>query len=343
MNSFWSILLISIGSIGAASFYIPFKKVKQWNWETYWIVQGFAAWIILPWLFAVFNIPFTTVGNIIKDTPDNVIISTIFFGMLWGVGGLTFGLTIRYLGVALGQSIALGLCAAFGTIVPAVLSGQNLFSDPNGILILIGVSICLTGITIIGYAGSLKSKSLSEEEKKKAVVEFALKKGILIAILAGAMSASFNFGFQSALPIETIASGYNINSLYLKSVPLIFILTGGFITNFVYCMYLHFKNRSFKDYFTVSSKIFAFNLFYCFLAGTLWFLQFHFYGMGASQLPKSMSAFGWTILMSLNIAFSNIWGIMLNEWKGVSAKILIILITGITILILSTIIVGFGN
>jgi len=341
MNPIYGILLIAIGSIGAASFYVPFKKVKLWAWESYWISQGVAAWLIAPWVFAILTVPDGTLMNILTEAPSRAKWLAVMFGALWGVGGLTFGLSIRYLGIALGQSIALGFCAAFGTLIPPIVAGENLFASRAGILTLVGVAICVAGIAIIGYAGALKSKGLSEEERKAAVKEFALKKGLLIAVLAGIMSACMNFGFEAAIPIAEIAADYGTNPLYVNNPSMIYILVGGFAINFVYCVYLNIKNGTGKDYFSVPGKIFLNNLFFTFLAGFLWFLQFHFFGMGKSQLPPEMSIYGWSILMALNISFSNIWGLFLKEWKGVSSKTIVVLIIGIVILILSTFVVNF--
>jgi L-rhamnose-H+ transport protein len=342
MDPIAGILLIALGSIGAASFYVPFKKVKTWAWESYWISQGLFAWIIIPWLFALIFIPRGELIPIIKESPSSAKLMAAFFGMLWGFGGLTFGLSLRYLGVALGQSIALGLCAAFGTLLPPIIAGDNLFATKGGILTVIGVAITVAGIIIIGYAGSLKSKEMSEEEKKAAVKEFALKKGILIAIFAGIMSACFNFGFEAGKPIENVALAHGTNPLFQKNPSLIYILLGGFLTNLVYCGFLNIRNKTYKDYYTVSGNVLMNNLFFTFLAGLLWFLQFHFYGMGSSKLPAGMAVFGWSILMALNIAISNIWGIILREWKGVKPKTIVVLIAGIAVLILSTFIVKLG-
>jgi len=342
MNPIAGILLIALGSIGAASFYVPFKKVKLWAWESYWITQGIAAWLILPWVFALLFVPKGELIPIIKESPASAKLMAVFFGVLWGFGGLTFGLSIRYLGVALGQSIALGLCAAFGTLIPPIVAGENLFSSTAGILTVVGVAICVAGIAVIGYAGSLKNRDMSEEEKKAAVKEFALKRGIIIAIFAGIMSACFNFGFEAGKPIEEAALAHGTNPLFQKNPSLIFILLGGFLTNLFYCGYLNIKNKTYKDYITVSRNVLLNNLFFTFLAGLLWFLQFHFFGMGSSKLPAGMAVFGWSILMALNIAISNIWGILLNEWKGASSKTITVLVIGIIILILSTFVVKLG-
>jgi L-rhamnose-H+ transport protein len=342
MNPITAIFLIALGSLGAASFYVPFKKVRLWAWESYWISQGVAAWLIAPFLFAYIFVPKGELFPIMHEAPASAKLMAMFFGALWGFGGLTFGLSIRYLGVALGQSIALGLCAAFGTLIPPVIAGQNLFSSTAGILTISGVTITIAGIAIIGYAGSLKSKEMTDEEKKAAVKEFALKKGILIAVFAGVMSACFNFGFEAGKPIEAVALAHGTNPLFQKNPSLIFILWGGFVTNLFYCGYLNIRNKTYRDYYTVSGSVLLNNLFFTFMAGFLWFLQFHFFGMGSSKLPQGMAVFGWSILMALNIAISNIWGIFLNEWKGVNRKTIYVLVAGIIILILSTFVVKLG-
>ncbi|MDD2381858.1 MAG: L-rhamnose/proton symporter RhaT [Mariniphaga sp.] len=340
MNPIYGILLIAAGSVGAASFYVPFKKVKLWAWESYWISQGVAAWLIAPLVFALFTVPSGTLMNILSESPSSAKWLAVLFGALWGVGGLTFGLSIRYLGVALGQSISLGFCAAFGTLIPPLVAGENLLGSSAGLLTLVGVAICIAGIAVIGYAGALKTKGMSEEERTAAIKEFALKKGLLIAVLAGVMSACMNFGIEAATPIAEVAATYGTNPLYVNNPSMIFILIGGFIMNFIYCVYLNIKNGTGKDYISVSPGILLNNIFFTFLAGLLWFLQFHFFGMGKSQLPPEMSMFAWSILMALNIALSNIWGIILKEWKGVSTKTMLVLIIGIVILILSTFVVS---
>jgi L-rhamnose-H+ transport protein len=335
------ILLIAIGSLSASSFYVPFKKVKVWAWESYWISQGLAAWIICPWVFALLTVPSGTLMDIIHDAPSSAKWLSIMFGALWGVGGLTFGLSIRYMGIALGQSLVLGLTAALGTLIPSIVAGEDLFASRAGILTMIGVAVALAGITIVGYAGILKNKSLTEDERKAAVKDFALKKGIPIAILSGIMSACFAYGFQSGKPIEEVAAQYGTHELFVSNPTLIFILLGGFVTNLIYCVWLNIKNGSYKDYTNVSGGVLLNNIAFTFLAGLLWFLQFHFYGMGKSQVPATMEAFSWSILMALSISFSNIWGLFLKEWKGVSRKNIVVLIIGIIILILSTFVINF--
>lgn len=339
MNPVLSIVLMAIGSICAASFYVPIRKVKGWSWESYWLVQGVFSWILVPLLFAWLTVPSGTLDEIIHQSAASAKGWAIFYGALWGIGGLTFGLSMRYLGVALGQSIALGLCAAIGTLVPPVVSGQNLLADRSGILMIIGVAVAIAGIAIIGFAGSLKTKNMSESDKKKAVAEFALKKGILIAILSGVMSACFNFGLTAGKPIQEAAISMGTNPLFAKNPVILFVTLGGFITNLLYCVFLNVKNGTGRDYLSVSPAILLNNIMFSAMGGTLWYMQFFFMGMGESKLPVAMVAFAWSILMAMNITFSNLWGIILKEWKGAGRKTIAVLIAGLVILVLSTFVI----
>lgn len=253
----------------------------------------------------------------------------MFFGVLWGVGGLTFGLSMRYLGVALGQSISLGTCAGLGTILTPIFTGHM---EELTMPVIVGVIVTLLGIGIIGYAGNMKSASLSEEEKKKAVKDFNFTKGIFVALLAGFMSACFSIGlgFGQSLCFPESAEVY-------KTLPATLMVTaGGFLTNMVYCFYQNAKNKTWGDYGKTS--LYVNNILFCALAGVLWYSQFFGLSLGKGFLVASpvLLTFSWCILMSLNVTFSNVWGIILKEWKGCSSKTIWVLVLGLIVLIVSS-------
>lgn len=342
MNTLLGLLIIAIGSFGQSSSYVPINKVKKWSWESFWLVQGVFAWLVFPLLGALLAVPEDS--NLMELWTSGGAQGAILYGVLWGVGGLTFGLSMRYLGVALGQSIALGTCAAFGTVFPAILKGEDLFHGA-GLILLIGVCITLAGIAIIGYAGSLRSQNMSEEERKAAVKDFALTKGLLVALLAGVMSACFALGLDAGTPIKNVALSGGVDALY-AGLPVIFLVTlGGFITNAVYCLCQNVKNHTVKEYFSVSGDTFINNLLFCALAGVLWYSQFFGLEMGKSFLVDSpvLFAFSWSILMALNVTFSNVWGIILKEWKGVSLKTIFVLIAGLVVLVSSIVVVAIAQ
>ena len=334
MEILLGLLIIAIGSFGQSSSYVPINKVKNWAWESFWIVQGIFAWLVFPLLGALLGVPegmglFELLGN-------GGAAKAIVYGILWGVGGLTFGLSMRYLGVALGQSISLGTCAGFGTLLPAIFAGTNLFQG-QGLILLVGVCITLAGIAVIGYAGSLRSKNMTEEEKKAAIKDFALTKGLLVALLAGVMSACFALGLDAGTPIKEAALTNGVKPLF-AGLPVILLVTfGGFLTNAAYCIQQNIKNKTGKEYFSVPGGIFVNNVLFCALAGVLWYSQFFGLEMGKSFLVDSplLMAFSWSILMSLNVTFSNVWGILLKEWKGCNSKTISVLVIGLVILVFS--------
>ncbi|MCE5225202.1 MAG: L-rhamnose/proton symporter RhaT [Porphyromonadaceae bacterium] len=334
MNVLIGLLIIAIGSMGQSSSYVPIKKVKQWSWESFWLIQGIFAWLFFPYLGAQLAVPENS--SLIELWQAGGALKACFYGMLWGIGGLTFGLSMRYLGVALGQSIALGTCAGFGTLLPAVFGGTDLFAG-EGLILLLGVCITLAGIAVIGYAGSLRAQRMSEEEKLAAVKEFALTKGLLVALLAGIMSACFNLGLEAGTPVLDKAKELGSSDLFALNPVILLVTMGGFITNAVYCLFQNKKNKTGNDYFKVSGSVLTNNVLFCALAGILWYSQFFGLGMGKSFFSDHpvMLAFSWSILMSLNVIFSNVWGIILKEWKGAGNKTLVVLFAGMLILIFS--------
>ena len=324
------LLIIAIGAFCQSSSYVPINKIKKWSWESYWLVQGVFAWLVFPILGASLAVPEgSSLFELYASYPKESLL-TALFGVLWGVGGLTFGLSMRYLGVALGQSIALGTCAGLGTILTPLLLGR-----PGDLTasVVIGVVVTLLGIAVIGVAGNMKSQSLSEEEKRAAVKDFNFTKGIAVALLAGFMSACFNIGLGFG---EVLNFGDATADIY-KTLPATFMVTlGGFMTNAVYCLYQNARNKSFGDY--AQGNLWVNNLFFCALAGVLWYSQFFGLSLGKGFLADSPSllTFSWCILMALNVVFSNVWGIILKEWKGCSRKTIVVLLAGIAILILSS-------
>lgn len=337
-----------IGGFASGSFYMPYKQVKKWRWESFWIIGGIFSWIIVPPLAAWLTVP--GFADIIKDCTASTIKYTFLFGILWGFGGLTYGLGVRYLGMSLGNSVVLGFCSAFGALVPSIYynfypaPGKTTFNDLLntgwGRIVLGGVLLCLLGIYICGRAGMMKEKEMTEEVKKKSVAEFNLVKGLIVAIFSGIMSACFNFGIEAGKPMaaEAVVRGYN--PLFQNNVTYVVLLWGGFLTNFIWCMYLNSRNRSFSDY---TNKLTPLRKNYLFsaMAGTTWFLQFFFYGMGESKLGNGASS--WILHMAFIILVANMWGIWLKEWNGVSKKTKTTITIGIVTIILSVILVGYGN
>ncbi len=355
MNALFGVLLHFIGGFASGSFYMPYKKVKGWSWESFWIVGGLFSWLIVPPIAAYLTIP--NFMDIIKGSTSGVLGSTYIMGLLWGIGGLTYGLGVRYLGVSLGSSIILGLCSVFGAIVPSIYyyfnpkAGKDtiadLFGSHWGQLVMLGLLLCIIGIVICGIAGGMKDKDLGKTGTDASGSEFKLTKGLILAIISGVLSACFSFGIEAGSTMGVTANEAwkaanpgNGEFLFRNNVIFVVILWGGLTTNFIWCMILNFRNKTFGDYTNKKTPL-AKNFLLCALGGTMWFLQFFFYGMGESKMGNGASS--WILHMSFIILVANMWGLVLKEWNGVTKKTKTFITVGIATIILSVLLVGYGN
>jgi L-rhamnose-H+ transport protein len=298
--------------------------------------------------------------------------------MLWGFGGLTYGLTMRYLGLSLGMAVVLGLCTVFGTLIPPIFDGSfaaKLLDTTSGKIVLLGLFVTLAGIIVVAMAGAKKDAALSPEQKAAAVAEFDFRKGVAVAVFSGIMSACFAFGLAAGEPVKALSAAAGTGPLWTGLPVLCLVMFGGLVTNAVWCTYLIVKNGSAGEWFgRVAAPLDApagesagasraapveaaqlrhepigpghpplvANYLLCALAGTLWYFQFFFYTMGESQ----MGEFGfssWTLHMASIIIFGTIWGFAFREWKDAAPRTRAMVWSGIALLVLATIIIGYGN
>ena len=379
-NPFLGVIFHWIGGFASATNFIPFRGIKRWSWEIYWLIQGFAAWIVAPTLLGSIFVPnlFGIIHQTYVTNPRNVWLAFLF-GVLWGVGGITFGLAIRYLGIALGYAIALGLCAAFGTIVPPIAHGQfgTILHSTPGQIILLGVLVCLIGVAVNGAAGVSKEHEITPEEKAEAgETDYNFGRGIAIAVLAGFMSSFFAFGLDAGKPIGDLAKTQLLAAgrldLWQNLPVLVVLLWGGFVTNFIWSAILIFQNASVRQfagepglnpmrathasgdtlvdfdpldpstYDRVAPKTLVANYIFAGMAGVIWYFQFFFYSMGQTKMGKYDFS-SWTLHMASIIIFATLWGLFLKEWRGTSRRTKILVATGLFLLISSTVVVGYGN
>jgi L-rhamnose-H+ transport protein len=381
INPFRGVVFHWLGGLASGSFYVPYRGVKKWSWEVYWLAGGFFSWIIAPWILASVNT--RDLLQVLGAAPPGVLLKAYIFGALWGVGGLTFGLTMRYLGMSLGMGVALGYCAVIGTLVPPIIHHEfatKVLGTTSGQVILIGIVICILGIAVAGMAGMSKEREMTEEQKKSSIKEFNFFKGILVATFSGVFSACFAMGLDAAAPIAELSAQHGTTLLWTGLPKLVIVLLGGFTSNFIWCFILIAKKRTGYQYFSrrlrqgslkqgletgvaaaaVPSAANAgeprpkvkpnaperipmlSNYLFSALAGITWYMQFFFYTMGETQMGRYKFS-SWTIHMASIIIFSSLWGIALKEWKGSSGFTKTLLFMGLATLILSTVIVGFGN
>jgi len=337
-----------LGGLSSASFYVPYKRIRGWAWEIFWLVGGLFSWAIAPWLVA--SIQTEQLLAVLGATAPRTLFWCWFWGAMWGLGGLTFGLTMRYLGLSLGMAVALGLTTVIGTLGPPLFHGTlgSLAATASGQVTFLGIGITLAGIVVVARAGSAKEREAGSEGKQAGVPEFNLRKGLLIAVFSGVMSGCFAWGLDAGAPIRTATVAAGTHALWQGLPVLCVVLAGGLTTNLIWCSWLIYRNRTAGD-FTGSradasgrSPPLLRNYLLAALGGTLWYFQFFFYTMGESQMGRYGFS-SWTLHMASIILFSTLWGFALKEWAGVSTRTRVLVWTGIGLLVGSTVVIGVGN
>jgi L-rhamnose-H+ transport protein len=335
------LFLLLLGGISAGSFYIPLKHVKGWSWESGWMTNGIFSWIIGPLAVALWTVP--GCFDLLSGIDPWVLFRTWILGFLWGIGGLTFGLSMRYLGMSLGYALALGSCAAFGTLIPPIAAGQfgELLSTFSGQLTFAGIMVCLGGVSVCGYAGIRKEKEVAAGGGQEANNEFNLGKGVVVALISGLMNACLAFSFMAGKPIANAVVEAGVSPLFQNNPVLVVSLMGGFATNFIYCVFLNMKNKTGTDYINSKTPLLK-NYTLAATAGLMWYVQFMLYGMGSTKMGDYAFA-SWSVLMAVVVAVSNIWGLYFKEWLGVSKTTMKFVACGIFLVLLSIVLIGAGG
>lgn len=347
-----------LGGLASASFYVPYRGVRRWSWEIFWLTGGVFSWVIAPWIFA--GAMTNDLVSVLSQVPSHTVGLCVMFGALWGFGGLTYGLTMRYLGLSLGMAVVLGLCTVFGTLIPPIVQGdfsEKLLSTTSGRVILLGLLVTLAGIIVVALAGAQKDAALSDEQKATAIAEFNFRKGVAVAVFSGIMSSCFAFGLAAGEPIKAISAAAGTGPLWTGLPVLCLVMFGGLLTNAIWCAFLIMRNRSAGEWLGRSSHSARLdetarlddtkppllrNFLLCALGGTLWYFQFFFYTMGESQMGR-FGFSSWTLHMASIIIFGTLWGFAFREWKDAAPRVRMTVWAGVGLLVLATAIIGYGN
>jgi len=328
-----------VGAASAASFYAPIGKVKKWSWETTWAVAGIFSWILLPISVSLLLLP--DFRGFYGSIDADVLLKVALFGAMWGVGNVSYGLTMRHLGISLGVGVAIGVVLVVGTLMPPLLHGQGgvLFATKGGQLTMAGVLVALIGVAIVSYAGQQKEVQLHGAPR-----EFNLKLGISLAVLCGIFSSGMAFAIDAAEPMKTAALHLGVNPLYAALPSYVFIMGGGAVVNMSYCFIRLgvLKRISLRDDLKQPRGTLAKNAALAATGGIMWYFQFFFYAWGQANIPQRLSYVNWMLHMSGYVLFAGIVGLALGEWAGISGRPLRLLWAGMIIIIAAANLVGLG-
>lgn len=335
--------LHAVGGISAASCYMPFEKVKNWSWNTFWIVQALFAWLIMPLVIGYFTIP--DLFTVLTNAPSSAVNAAFILGAAYGFGGLSFGYAIRKIGYSLTYTISIGISAVLGTIVPLILNGQVVeqFTKTGGGIVLTGMAISVVGVALCGRAGFMKEKVLAKR-KGESGLKFDMKTGLILTIIAGTLSAVWGISLELGQPISDLAAEHGAGH-FEGNAKLIVSSMGCLLTNLTWFIIASVKDGSIKDLYrrkSIGSKKFFGNYALSALAGSLWYTQFFFYGLGHVKMGNYMFV-SWALHMSMLIFFSYIIGVIMKEWRGVTRRTYMTLIIALIVLVASFIIISYGS
>lgn len=349
MNAIFGMMVFALGGLAGATFLLPARGIKGWAYETWWMFYCVFGLLICPPVICAITVP--DFWAVTMSAPAKTLLQCAFFGAIWGIGGLTWGLMVRYLGIGLGLAIGCGLCAATGTLIPPIVQGHaaDLVKDTGAIIVLAGVVGSLLGICFVGFAGKIKEGELPEEEKKKAVADFDFKKGMIVAFVSGICSACMNFGLQSGGTIEKAAYEAAVRAGAIapgaifpwQGMPVIMVvLWGGFAVQVAWVIQQHLRNGTFGDYFRRGSL--GRNWILAAFVGIIWVFQFVCAKAG-EPLMSDLKYISFAIVMASTILFSTVIGIFTGEWKGTSARTRACLAFGTLVLIVSFCAISLGS
>jgi L-rhamnose-H+ transport protein len=323
----------------AASFYAPIGKVKEWSWETTWAVAGFFSWILLPIGVSLILLP--NFHDFYSALDGSLMLKVALFGAMWGVGNVSYGLTMRHLGMSLGIGVAIGVTLVVGTLAPPILHGQAamLIHTKSGLLTMAGIIVALIGVAIVSYAGHQKEVQLGAE-----VREFNVTLGLALAVMCGIFSSGFSFGLDAATPIRDAALALGVKPLYARLPTYVLIMGGGAIVNLTYCFVrlAALKRLSLRADLSHPSPVLLKNAALAACGGIMWYLQFFFYAWGEANIPARVSYVNWMLHMSIYVLCGGLVGLALGEWKGVASRPIRLLWAGILVIIAAANLVGLG-
>jgi L-rhamnose-H+ transport protein len=333
----------AIGGISASTCYVPFQKVRNWSWESYWIIQALFAWMIMPVILGFLTVP--DLITVFKESPKEIMIKAVLLGAAYGFGGMSFGYAIRHIGFSLTYTISIGISAILGTLAKPMLDGEliRLFQKEGGEVLLFGMIIAVFGVAICGWAGFNKERDLRKKSQEGGKHTFNMSRGLTLTIIAGVLSAVFGLSLDIGQPVSDVAAQYGAGHFEGNS-KIILSTMGCLLTNLAWFIPLSIRNKTLKELRLKSGggvKTNLVNYLLAALSGSLWYFQFFFYGLANVRMGVFEFA-SWVIHMSMLIFFSYIIGVILKEWIKVTRKTYIILVTGLLLLFVSFLIMNRG-
>ena len=330
--------LHAVGAACAALCYAPQRKLHRWSWQNYWLAQAAAGWVLLPWLFAWLTVP--QLGAVLREAPVDAMVKSVLFGAIYGVGGIAFGVAIRYVGYSLTYAVAIGISSVLGTLLPPLMAGRlgAALGNQAGTFVVEGVILGTVAMLVTGWAGYRKERELAGASGPA----FDARVGLPLCLLAGVLSAVFNFSLLAAQPIADVAARHGAGE-FQGNVMYLFSHGGTFLTTLVYAGWLLTRRRTWGEFRrTPDGAGLLRNYGLAFATGLMWYLQFFFYGLGHVRMGTFQFS-SWAIHMIILILLSSAFGVLVGEWRGCRRSTRLLVAGATAVLVAAVCLISYGN
>lgn len=322
-------LILLLAGICQGSFGLGYKRYQPLAWEAFWGYYSTLCFAI-PLLFTFAIVP-DFFSYITSGSMSSVAVPMIC-GLFWGITAIGFSKAVSMIGMSLVYGISMGISAVVGALIPYFMSDKNVNSI-SFLFLMIGIMITLIGVTIVTLAG------IKKEEKESADNHSKVKVGLMLAMFSGLGSGAMNIGFEFSKEITDKVQVAGGSELMSSSVSWLLVLSGGFVSNIIYCSYLMKKNKTYRSFALKGAKKRC-----LMLIGTcaIWFTALIAYGTSTYYLGQMGPVIGWVLFNAIALMVSNAWGIKTGEWigKGQARKLLYI---GNLVLLISWVFVALSN
>lgn len=330
----FGLAVVVFAGLVQGSFAAPMKRMPIWQWENSWLLFALSGLMVFPWIINLATVP--NVLSVYSSVPGTTLLKVALFGLLWGAGATLFGLGIARVGLGLGFAVILGITASFGSLIPMALLHPGELLLKKGAALIVGTLVMVVGLILLAFAGRARERDLAGIVEQRS--GFAV--GLVICILSGIFSSMLNFAFVFGDDLRKSALQFGASNAMAANPIWALTVSGGFVANCLYCVYLLNKNHTWGTFAKGNSSLYWLM---GISTGLLWFGGTVLYGMGAAALGSLGNIVGWPIFMTLDIIVGLFWGAVLGEWKGASRKALVYNWSGVLVLLLAIAVISAGN
>jgi L-rhamnose-H+ transport protein len=335
------ILLLLLGAVCGGCFGLPSKFAgKDTPWETLWGPFFLFVTVLIP--TTIFPLIAKGLFATCATVGLSALLPVLIFGFLWGLGSMALGMSFAFIGLSLAYAINYGAQIACGGVGPMMIHNRDQAGTPHGLVILVGVAICIVGVAVCGRAALLRETSQKAGTTSASTAgQPNMTKGLTLAMLSGALCACYSIAFSYGGQVMDVSVKQFGNEGWRAAfVVSALILWGGSLSACGACVVKLCRNRTWGSF---AKPGIGRVLLVALAMALLHDGAILFFGVGASMLGALGIAVGYAVFMSFAIIIGNFNGFVTREWKGASTRSVAWLAAGILVLVVGVSALARGN